>query len=399
MKKRRREPIVSKKQRTLARRERKRMNWILGGTLAVAAVVIGLLLFGYIDYRYLQGRRPIATVNEEEISTSVFRARVRLLQMDLAYRINSQLELASYFADSPELAASFQQQVDQMIAQYNSPVYMGQSALQQLIEEALMRQELVDRGLTFDETEVDRLVAELFGYYPEGTPTARPTATADPTALAEIEPSPTPTEGPTETPAPTSTPYTEEAFQENYQAYLETLTESGVNEEDFRAQYRGILLREFLTDEMQKDVPREADQVWLRHILVEDEATAEEVLLRLEQGEPWADLAAELSQDLYTSEQGGDLGWMTMQDLMDQFGSELAELAFDTPVGEIFGPVETAQGWELVEVLGHEVRELDDEAYRLLVEDTFSRWLESEHTVSDIIVEDDWLQRVPEPPG
>jgi peptidyl-prolyl cis-trans isomerase D len=399
MKKRRREPIVSKKQRTLARRERKQMNWILGGTLAVAAIIIGLLLFGYIDYRYLQGRRPIATVNGEEISTSVFRSRVRLLQMDLAYRINSQLELVSYFVDNPELAASFQQQADQMIAQYNSPVYMGQSALQQLIEEALMRQELVDRGLTFDEAEVDRLVAELFGYYPEGTPTARPTSTADPTALAQIEPSPTPTEGPTGTPAPTSTPYTEQAFQENYQAYLESISESGINEADFRAQYRGILLREFLTDEMQKDVPQELDQVWLQHIMVEDEATAEEVLLRLEQGEPWAVLAAALSQDPYTSEQGGDLGWMTMQDLMDRFGSELAELAFDTPVGEIFGPVETAQGWELVEVLGHEVRQLDDEAYKLLVEDTFSRWLESEHAMSEIIVEEDWLQRVPEPPG
>jgi parvulin-like peptidyl-prolyl isomerase len=319
--------------------------------------------------------------------------------MDLAYRINSQLEFVSYFADNPELAASFQQQVDQMIAQYNSPVYMGQSALQQLIEEALMRQELVDRGLTFDETEVDRLVAELFGYYPEGTPTARPTSTADPTALAEIEPSPTPTEGPTGTPAPTSTPYTEQAFQENYQAYLESISESGINEEDFRAQYRGILLREFLTDEMQKEVPQELDQVWLRHILAEDEATAEEVLQRLEQGEPWEVLAAALSQDLYSSEQGGDLGWMTMQDLMDQLGSELAELAFDTPVGEIFGPVETAEGWELVEVLGHEVRQLDDGAYRLLVEDTFSRWLESEQAMSEIIVEEDWLQRVPAPPG
>ncbi|MGD2252812.1 MAG: peptidylprolyl isomerase [Anaerolineales bacterium] len=399
MKKRRAQPVVTKKQRTLARRERKQMNWILGGTLAVAVIVIGLLLFGYIDSRYLQGRRPIATVNGEEISTSVFRARVRLLQMDLAYRINSQLELVSYFADNPELAASFQQQADQLIAQYNSPMYMGQSALQQLIEEALMRQELVNRGLTFDETEVDRFVAELFGFYPLGTPTARPTATADPTVLAQTEPSPTPTDGPTGTPAPTSTPYTEEAFQENYQAYLESLTESGIQEEDFRAQYRGILLREFLMDEMQKEIPREVDQVWLRHILLEDETAADEVLLRLEQGEAWEDLAVELSQDLTTSQQGGDLGWSTMQDLIDQFGSDIAELAFDTSVGETFGPVETAQGWEVVEVLGHEVRQLDDQAYRLLVEDTFSIWLESAQEMSEIFVEDYWLQRVPEPPN
>jgi hypothetical protein len=74
-------------------------------------------------------------------------------------------------------------------------------------------------------------------------------------------------------------------------------------------------------------------------------ALATELRGRLEQGEDFAALAEEYSDD--TGVQGGDLGWFAQGMMVAPFD----EAAFSLPVGEISEPISTTFGIHLIEVL------------------------------------------------
>jgi peptidyl-prolyl cis-trans isomerase D len=59
--------------------------------------------------------------------------------------------------------------------------------------------------------------------------------------------------------------------------------------------------------------------------------TAEKALERLKNGEKFEQVAKELSQDKITAEQGGDIGWLTYDDLDASIRNKAAELEIDTP--------------------------------------------------------------------
>jgi peptidyl-prolyl cis-trans isomerase C len=120
-----------------------------------------------------------------------------------------------------------------------------------------------------------------------------------------------------------------------------------------------------------------ADMFRARHILVRDQATADSVLARLAAGEPFADLAAELSQDPGSAQQGGDLGWTPRGDFVPEFEEAGFSIPLNTPT-----PVASQFGVHVMEVLERaEQRSFDDfEALRrsqnaqLFFEESFTPW-------------------------
>lgn len=80
------------------------------------------------------------------------------------------------------------------------------------------------------------------------------------------------------------------------------------------------------------------------HILVATEEEAQAVLARLEEGEEFAALAQELSTDLGSGANGGDLGWFSDGMMVEPF--EVAVKALE--VGGISAPVETQFGWHVL---------------------------------------------------
>lgn len=85
------------------------------------------------------------------------------------------------------------------------------------------------------------------------------------------------------------------------------------------------------------------------HILLEDADSerAAELLQRLEEGEDFAELAREYSDDFGSSDQGGDLGFVSGEGLPDEFVAAMNALE----VGEVSEPVNTEAGLHLIKVL------------------------------------------------
>jgi peptidyl-prolyl cis-trans isomerase C len=85
-----------------------------------------------------------------------------------------------------------------------------------------------------------------------------------------------------------------------------------------------------------------------RHILFnkDQRKKAEEVKAQLQDGEDFAQLAQEFSQDPGSAEQGGDLGCIGRGETVPNF----EEAVFGAEQGEIVGPVETEFGYHVIEV-------------------------------------------------
>ena len=77
-------------------------------------------------------------------------------------------------------------------------------------------------------------------------------------------------------------------------------------------------------------------------------AKIEEVAAKLKQGEDFAELAKEYSDDTGTKERGGDLGFFERRMMVQPFD----EAAFNLEVGEISDIVETQFGYHIIKLLG-----------------------------------------------
>jgi foldase protein PrsA len=100
--------------------------------------------------------------------------------------------------------------------------------------------------------------------------------------------------------------------------------------------------------EENKDSFAQEEQVEASHILVEDKATADEVLKKLKDGGDFAKLAKEYSTDTGTADNGGSLGYFGK----GQMVAEFENVAFKLKVNEISDPVKTEYGYHIIKVTG-----------------------------------------------
>ncbi len=404
----------------LARAERERLisRYILLVTGIVIVAVIGLLGFGFIDEAFIKPGQAVATVNETAITTEDFETRVRYDRRQLVNQYISLVTTMQQFGADTGFTDFFANNLQQIEFQLASSEALGRASLNTLIEEELIRQEAARRGITASPEEVDQALQRAFGYFPDGEPT--PTATFEPVATSTLSalqrdlvtatPTLTATQTSTPLPEPTGTPdglaeeptpaptqgTTFEEFESSYQGVLDSLNEEiGFTEADLRKLFEGLVLREKLSEQITADLEPREEQVWARHILVEDEETALSVLERLEAGEDWTDLAAELSTDDSNKDQGGDLGWFARGRMVSDF----EDAAFDLEVGAISAPVETDFGWHIIQVLGHEERPITAVEFEQLKDLRFQDYLAELRLASNVDIPDLWMNRVPAEPA
>ena len=233
------------------------------------------------------------------------------------------------------------------------------------------------------------------------TSTVTPTVEATPTEEAESDVQLTatdisePTEDAITTPTATATEYTYDLYQEELNTYVESLAEYDLSKEDIEKLIYNQLLTDKVFDKITEDLVPEQEQVWARHILVEDIDTADEVLAKLDEGEDWTDLAAEYSQDTSNKDSGGDLGWFSKGDMVGEF----EESAFSLDIGEISEPVETEFGYHIIQVLGHEVRSLSASEFLSYRQKVYTEWLDSLNTEETVQKFEYWTEYVPVEPN
>ncbi|MCZ2260027.1 peptidylprolyl isomerase [Sporosarcina sp. G11-34] len=137
-----------------------------------------------------------------------------------------------------------------------------------------------------------------------------------------------------------------------FKAYLE---QSGITEDVFEKQFEFSLLQKKLIDSLD-EVPEEQikaeydkmkKEIHARHILLEDEETANKVIADLKDGGDFAKLAKEYSTEEVAQETGGDLGWFGLGKMIPEF----EEVAFALEEKVISEPVKTSFGYHVIEVL------------------------------------------------
>ncbi|MBW7884985.1 MAG: peptidylprolyl isomerase [Caldilineaceae bacterium] len=391
---------LTRKEQRLRQRDRERHRKLYTFVGAALALALLFILIGVLyQFLFLPGQQ-VARVGDESITASEFWKRVKLEQSELQNQLIRYQQLEQQFGGQ----GFFASQISQLQSTLGSPFALGQQTLNSMLEDLVVEREAASRGITVTDEEVSQAlrdeVANGFGLVTEPQATATVQAQADATATAALwTPTPVPTVDVSATITATATPIptppvpptpviiTETLYTEgvtNLQTYLQRV--AGMSLDEYRAVIRARLLRDKLQEVIaSEEVTTTEEAVHARHILLrvrepapeptplpegvtpaptpegaptptptpeprDDTATlalANELRQRLLDGEDFATLAAEYSDDSGSGQNGGDLGWFGKGAMVAPF----EEATFSLPLNEISEPVKTDFGYHLIEVL------------------------------------------------
>ena len=121
-------------------------------------------------------------------------------------------------------------------------------------------------------------------------------------------------------------------------------------------------------NELRQEFLRRNAQVHLRHLFSTEEDTIQQWLSELMKGRSFAELAVRAFRDTALARRAGDLGWIAMNELDEDFVSGVDTLQ----AGTISRPIHTRWGWHLVKVINRRQQ-------LILPEDVFQQQKESLH--------------------
>lgn len=451
------EEQASKKPSRHSAREQKQNRLIIIGFIITAVLIVGMVAYALLYDSVLKNFISVAKVDSAKIDNTYFEQRVRLERNAYIQQYNliyTQYQMFANVEGYEDYLDYYISQMQQIQATLDDSEAFGEIVLDSMVDDQVIANKAKELGVEVTDDEIDSLMMELFSYYPDGTPTPEPTSTpyttptvseeqeallgytATPevkaeeieaetdveevedavTETAESEVEETDAEEETEeeaveetgedseesseltataTVVPTATVYTEELYKQELSDYLSELEAAGVEEKYLRKYVYHYLLNQKVLEKIYEDVAVEQEQVWARHILVETEEEAQEVLTRLDDGEDWNVIAAEVSLDTSNSTNGGDLGWFTMGYMVEPF----EEAAYALEVGQISDPVETDFGWHIIQAIGHELRPLSESDYDYAQQIAYEEWFNAAKEEMTIEINNVWKDLVPDEPS
>jgi parvulin-like peptidyl-prolyl isomerase len=413
-----------------AEREAAIQRWVIVGVVTAIVAVLIVLALAFVYDQFIVPSKVVATVNGEDISVGDYEDRIRLERVISIQRINSTLN------DLVDLGLPVDQ-AGQQVTQFepyatlwnelNFPDQLGLRVLNDMIADKLVEAKAAELGITVSQDDIDEQIRLVLGDVGGSVENIDPEATEEPT----IEPtltrtpfvSPTPSPVPTATPVPeiteestpevqptiTSTPFptleptatfTTEELQEIVddavsELYDRALSDAGAKFEDVKRYFELRALRVAVGREL-LDVSDTAVWVNPRHILVETEGEALDVIDALNNGESFAALARTVSVDPGSGAQGGELGWNQATLYVEPF----ANAVIDAPIGEIIGPIQSDFGYHIIQVSAREDRPLEEaEIEQNLLDDT-NEYVQGlrDSADNDIEISDIWPDHIPQTP-
>jgi cell division septation protein DedD len=417
-------------QRSRAEREALIQRRILRGTAALAVIIILVVAVAFLVERVIIPDQAVASVNGEKITVGEYQPRVRLERALDIDQINTTLaNYASLFGD----VNTAHEQLLQNYTPYatwwkevgfdSTPDVIGLRVLNDMIDDRLIAEKAKELGITVTEEDIQAQINKFFGYDPEAiaareleptattvpsetptpfvspTPSSTPTSTPTPDAEATEEPTATiAVEFPTALPSPTlsSTEVADQysSLEDNYVRQLRR--NASLSQADVDAYFEQLALREAVRDAVTPEITTMLLHVDARHILVDTEEEALDILDALNAGESFSDLARTISTDTGSGAEGGELGWTPILNYVTAF----ADAVRDAPIGEFYGPVKTEYGYHIVQVRAREEREITEDQMVTFKEYAFQQWLQDLRDSEGTSIEtySAWTSNVPSSP-
>lgn len=386
-------PPQNKKFLAQKEREDRQKRIIIISTISVLVIVFALVAYGVIDRFVLTPKVTVIELEDEKITADQFEEQVRWRRRNMIMDVDQILMSFQQLGGTAEVYGYFEQQLMLSVTSLQQPLLVGQEVLQALTQDIILMVEAKKMGIVVDDDRIDQEIEEAFGYFAGGTPT--PAVTLAPTSTPATSDEQDGSPDPTATPLLQPTEYTVDLFESNYKNFLLSVEDVGVSEQTIRDIIKITIIREEIIEIVSADVEDKAEHVWIRHILVADEDTANEVMEKLAAGDDFVDLAAEYSIDTSNKDNGGDLDWFSRGAMVPAF----EEAAFALEVGKISDPVQTDFGWHILESLGKDDLLLDPSAFQQLRNQAYSDWMTEKELVYEPIVIDNWSKYVPSEPA
>jgi len=303
----------TKKQIAMGRKEARQRRIILLAVGAVALVILLVLVIGVVQEVVLAPAQPVAIVNGEKLRTDVYQDLVTYRRYNQYVTIDNlqssleQLQTGEQQEGSEFLVSFYEQQLSQLQAQLGT---IPQSAMEELIEDALIREKAEAEGITVTAADVDESIqTDLRNAFAQSQEVI--------TGTEEL---------------PTATPVPQKEVDDLYDSIIGNIT---ISDAAFRDIVQRSLLREKVQELLAGEVVSTGLVVQAQLIKTETEEEALAAVERIEGGEEFAVVATEVSTDTTTVEQGGDLGWVTTGQLASRYGQAVEDELFALSPGEM----------------------------------------------------------------
>ncbi|MGB3331123.1 MAG: peptidylprolyl isomerase, partial [Thermomicrobiales bacterium] len=400
--------------RRISRRdqEARQQRMFLFGVAAAAVLVIAILAGGLAYEYYIKPNQVLAEVNGHSITRRDYwkYQSVVLYQQARIYENYASQTTGQQQQQFLSFAASLDAQREKVWGTTD----VSAATVQQMVENQLYLDAAQAQGINLPEDQVQTYALNAFApadgplLTPIPTPTMIPAraeaATRTAEALSGGTPTPTvagatpvvgnatpgasPVAGtPTGSPAPTGTPVQTtdprtlaDAGFTNFQNQVFDKAHMSLDDY-YRLFTRPQMAREQINASLENAVPQSADQVKVQHILVATEDLATQLANEAKGGADFGALAKANSTDTQTSPTGGDLGWVTR----DELDPATAEAAFALDANGISDPIQTPYGWEILRVEQKETnRPLSDAQYSAARQKAVSTWLADQRSKATI---------------
>jgi parvulin-like peptidyl-prolyl isomerase len=319
-----------------------------------------LLLLALLSTGFKQAPDAVATVSADPIPTAVFQQRVRLARWMAGQQL---LQVAQDYGPN-----SLTDPNSPFYAQYKAisdTAAFAQQVLDGLITMKLVQHEAAARSISVTDAETEDQINAFFGYAPGAASEGK---TADQTAQE----------------------YKDD--RDNYFGQAGAIARMG--QADVIATFAEQALEIKVFRALTQNVPIQAEQIKVRHILVNSADQANVLLAQIRNGADFAQLAKANSLDTESASKGGEMEWAPH----GVFVSEFETAIWNAKPGELLGPVKTPFGYHIIQVLGREVRPLGEADLARERDAAFRQWLQQARERAAVTIVDNWQTFIPVEP-